>query len=185
MVELCRQGALRTEGIPLIAGNIPRRLANRVFKEGPEVIAKFSEEEKGWTAPELNAPAGAYRDKFMKLMGMSDELDDAGKARLERMFAAQCIKDDTMAESIANWLDQNEGGRVYHINGAFHSEAGLGVPERLLRLKPGLKVAIVTVVESQDPAHEKPRTEELKGNDFVVYVPASRQERDRDSGPHK
>lgn len=158
MIELCRQRKL-----PVIAGNIPRRLASRVHKEGPQVIEEFSEDEKRWTARKLNAGPGAYRDKFMKVMGASDGHNE----RLENMYAAQCIKDDTMAESVADWLRANKGGRVMHINGNFHSAGGLGAVERLKALMPELKIAVVTCTDRID--EEPPSKDE-----WVIIVPASR-----------
>ena len=127
LIEFCKANK-----IPVIAGNIPRPLANRVYKEGVEVLEKFSDEEKSWCAPEVQAPAGAYRDKFFKAMGGMGGHDDG----LTRMYASQCFKDDTMAESVANWLKANPKGRVLHINGNFHSQGGLGIPEKLALLLP-------------------------------------------------
>lgn len=158
LVELCRERKL-----PVIAGNIPRRLASRVHKEGPQVMEQFSEDEKRWTARKINAGPGAYRDKFMKVMGASDGHNE----RLENMYAAQCIKDDTMAESVADWLRANKGGRVMHINGNFHSAGGLGAVERLKALMPELKIAVVTCTDRND--EESPSKDE-----WLIIVPASR-----------
>lgn len=158
LVELCRERKL-----PVLAANIPRRLASRVHREGPQVIEEFSDEDKRWTARKLNAGPGAYRDKFMKVMGASDGHNE----RLENMYAAQCIKDDTMAESVADWLKANKGGRVMHINGNFHSAAGLGAVERLKVLMPELKIAIVTCVDRDEEG--KPTD-----NEWVIKVPPTR-----------
>ncbi len=162
LIEFCKANK-----IPVIAGNIPRRLASRVFKEGVECLDTFTEEEKSWSARELKADAGAYRNKFMDLMGGSDGHND----NLERMYAAQCIKDDTMAESIADWLKANPKGRVLHINGGFHSGGGLGVPEKLEALSPGVKIGLVTCVERGE---ELPET---APEEVLVLVPASRRQR--------
>jgi uncharacterized iron-regulated protein len=162
MIELCR-----AHGIPVIAGNIPRRLANRVFRESPSVIEDFSEEEREWTARELRADAGAYRDKFMRTMGGMDGHSD----RLENMYASQAIKDDTMAESIADWLKANPGARVIHINGNFHSAEGLGVPEKLADLMPELRIAVVTCVTTETDL-------EPVADEWIVKIPGSRPRRE-------
>lgn len=161
-VELCRE-----HKVPVIAGNIPRRLASRVFKEGPEVVEKFTDEEKSWCAAALHAAPGAYRNKFMKQMGGAE----GHNQRLENMYASQCFKDDTMAESVANWLKANKGARVVHINGNFHSAGGLGVPEKLAALMPDLKIAVVTCVEHGEEADAGP-------DEWVIQVPASRPRRE-------
>lgn len=159
LIELCKG-----RKIPVIAGNIPRRLASRVNKEGPEVIEKFSDDEKRWTAVKLNANPGAYREKFSKAMGGAE----GHNVNIDRLYVAQCIKDDTMAESIAAWLKANPKGRVLHINGAFHSENGLGVPEKLAALVPDIKQAMFTCVET---GKELPRA---AAGELFVRVPAAR-----------
>lgn len=160
LIELCKE-----KRIPVIAGNIPRRLASRVHKEGPAVVEQFTAEEKAWTARKLVAEKGAYRDKFMKLMGAAGDHNE----KLETMFAAQCIKDDTMAESIADWLAANPKGRVLHINGGFHSENGLGVPEKLAVLSPGVKQAMLTCIERGNPVPK------AAADETYATVPASRR----------
>jgi uncharacterized iron-regulated protein len=162
LVELCKANK-----IPVIAGNIPRPLANRVYKEGVEVIEKFSAEEKSWSAPEIKALPGAYRDQFFKAMGGMGGHSDS----LERMYASQCFKDDTMADSVAKWLKDNPKGRVLHINGNFHSKGGLGVPEKLEALVPDVKIALVTCVQPGDE-------EEATVDEWLVRVPGSRPMRD-------
>jgi len=160
MVELSRE-----HGIPVLAANIPRPLAARIARQGVGAFDEFTEEEQGWSARELRADPGAYRDKFvdtMQRMGLHGD-------RLDNMFAAQAIKDDTMAESIVDWLAANPGGRVLHINGTFHSEGGLGVPEKLLALNPELRVAIVSPLE---PAREIP---DAAPDEWFFRVPGTRQ----------
>ncbi|MCG3184626.1 MAG: hypothetical protein ICCCNLDF_02754 [Planctomycetes bacterium] len=158
LVEFCKANK-----IPVIAGNIPRPLANRVYKEGVEVLEKFTEEEKSWSAPEVRALPGAYRDKFFEAMGGSDGHNDA----LDRMYASQCFKDDTMAESVAKWLKDNPKGRVLHLNGNFHSKGGLGVPEKLEAMAPGVKMAMVTCIQ---PGEE----EDAAADEWLIRVPGMR-----------
>lgn len=178
LVEFCR-----AKKLPVIAGNVPRPLAARINKEGPEAFEKFTTEEKNWCASKINAPDGAYKDKFFEVMGSSTSAKkDDRYAAMERMYNAQCLKDDTMAESIASWLDKNKGGKVLHINGAFHSANGLGVPEKLKALRPNLKVVVITCVEAENPFTAQVSGEDSQGNDFVVFVPASRPNR-KSEGP--
>jgi len=157
LIEFCK-----ANNVHVIAGNIPRPLASRIFKEGVDSFEDFSEEEKSWSAAELHAPPGAYKDKFMGVMGGTDGHSD----RLESMYAAQCIKDDTMAESITKWLNANPGGRVLHINGAFHSAGGLGVPEKLEAMLPEVKLGLITCVQG-DETYAAPE-------EWILRVPSSR-----------
>ncbi|MCA8911299.1 MAG: ChaN family lipoprotein [Planctomycetes bacterium] len=166
LIEFCKANK-----IPVIAGNIPRPLANRVYKEGVEVLEKFSDDEKSWCAPEVKALPGAYRKKFFEAMGGMEGHSDA----MERMYASQCFKDDTMADSVAKWLKDYPKGRVLHINGNFHSMNGLGVPEKLEALMPDLDIGLITC--TSDPETE------AAPNEWIVDVPAPRPMRRRDAQP--
>lgn len=180
LVEFCRENKRS-----VIAGNVPRPLAARINKEGPEAFEKFTTEEKAWCASKINAPDGAYKDKFFEVMGSSTSAKKDDKyAAMERMYTAQCLKDDTMAESIVAWLDNNRGGQVVHINGAFHSANSLGVPEKLKALRPGLKIVVITCVEADNPFSAEIGPEDMQGNDFVVFVPGSRPNRSNEGPAH-
>ena len=66
----------------------------------------------------------------------------------ERMLAAQNLWDASMAWSIASHLEKNSKNRVLHINGSFHTDFSLGIPEQLNNYSPNLDLLIVTIVPS-------------------------------------
>ena len=82
--------------------------------------------------------------------------------RLAAVYAAQCLKDDKMAESIAAFADAHQNMQILHINGCFHSDAHLGTAQKLETLRPELKVAVITPLEREQKG-EKP------AGDFVVW----------------
>ena len=103
----------------------------------------------------MDVSDGEYKRRFLDVMseghgGAGGSEPDA--AFLERVFAAQCIKDDTMAESMA--LAMAEAGEpaplVVHWNGRFHSDFGLGTVERLRRRVPDLNIAVVSMMIETD-----------------------------------
>ena len=159
MVELARE-----RGIPVIASNVPRRLAAVLAKTGS--LDEISEADRQWLPEETWAPHGSYRDKFMETMkeaaaaGMPVDPD-----RMEDMYRAQCLKDDAMAESIAYWLDAHPGARVLHVQGDFHGTDRLGVAEKLSRLRPSIRVAVVTPVKGSPFDNETARAE------FLIILP--------------
>ena len=71
---------------------------------------------------------------------------------------AQALWDATMAWSIAQARQNWPNALVLHINGAFHSEGGLGIPEHLARYSPDAKVVIITIrpKETKVPTDPKP-----------------------------
>ncbi len=124
----------RERGSPVIAANAPKQMVVCVGRSGLEVLDKFSDEERQHVARDVDVTEGAYWRKFSGVMhGSSAHGTSADSESLKlmqsmrrRSFAAQALRDDTMAESIARHLQQLPGRQVLHLNGNFHSSAFLG-----------------------------------------------------------
>lgn len=154
----------KARGLDVVAANVYRPLASAVAKRGLAAA-------KGdpWAAVSVDArPAGEYFERFVQAMGQ-DPLHTT--ERMEQVYAAQSLKDDTMAESIARYLDGRaaDAPLVVHWCGKFHSDYGLGTVERLLARKPGLRVAVVSTL-SGDAAARLDEGERRLG-EFVLMVP--------------
>jgi uncharacterized iron-regulated protein len=97
------------------------------------------------------------------------------QAMTARFYEAQCVKDEAMAEAIVAALTR--GGRgtvVLHVNGAFHSDEGLGTAERVRRRLPSAKVVVVSAVPVANP--QQANGEEHKGKgDYILLARAPRK----------
>ena len=79
--------------IVVLAANAPRKLASKAAKEGLSAVMGAAN-----LARETSAPRDEYWDAFCVMMdGHGGMLGDGG---MERYYASQCLKDDTMAEAI-------------------------------------------------------------------------------------
>ncbi|KAA3614439.1 MAG: hypothetical protein DWQ01_01690 [Planctomycetota bacterium] len=135
----------KEQGLRVLAANVPRPLASRVAKEGLPSV-----QGEAHLPREVFVGGPEYRRRFMETLHHHPGADlDPEKA--ERWFAAQCLKDAAMAESIFHAL--GEAGEaaplVVHLCGRFHSDAGLGTAEQLARLRPDLQFGLVTMVEAK------------------------------------
>jgi uncharacterized iron-regulated protein len=150
--------------IPVLAANVPRRYARQVARKGMEALEALDEEERGYVASEALAASPAYRKRFVSVMpAMEDD-------RLDRMFKAQCLKDDTMAESIHEYLDAHpEIRRVVHMNGSFHSSFSLGTVHGLKARRPKLEIAVVTCWPVSNPRVVDLLVAEPQ-DDYLVYT---------------
>lgn len=126
----------------VIAANVPRRDA-RAVNRGENVDPQPSV----YASPRLDLAPGRYRTEFDAVM--QDMGGGHGSAHMDtsRMYAAQVLKDETMARAIARLYDRDAGNwpRVVHWNGRFHSDWGLGTVERLRALRPMLRIAVVSM----------------------------------------
>lgn len=162
---------------PVLAANVPRPVASAVARGGWAALDTVPDAQRRWFAAQRRcAPEGEYFTRFGEAMGgmggHGGGADTAAaRATLERFYQAQCIKDETMAESIVRARQAWPGWIVVHYNGAFHSDHRLGTAERLARRLPGARIAVVAVVPVPDVAAADPAAHAGRG-DYVVFVPA-------------
>ena len=147
--------------MPVVAANVPRFLAAHVAKNNASTEGIEAQYQK-WLPKHTYAPEGAYKDKFYAQMNSPEAPMKMPPARLAAVYAAQCLKDDKMAESIAAFSDAHKKMQVLHINGCFHSDAHLGTAQKLEALRPELKVAVITPLERKQKGTEP-------AGDFVVW----------------
>lgn len=153
----------KTNKIPIVAANAPRRYVNRVSRLGRESLAALSPAAKQSLAPLPFAEASKeYAAKFAALMG--------GTAmHNSNMLDAQTLWDATMADSIAKALAQHKNAVVIHLNGGFHSENRLGAPEHLLKYNPKTRIVVVTIKSAENfPNFD--RTKDENAGDFVILT---------------
>lgn len=158
----------RAHKFPVIASNAPRRLARLVATHGIAIVEELDAEDRRLLAAEFNYPKDEYFKRFAEVMGGSEN-PHGGSELLERVYQAQCVKDDTMAESIAVLLQTNSHPLVVHVNGDFHSAFGLGTAARLRSRVPQAKLRIVSFVPVANlDAIETGKYE--RQADFIVFT---------------
>jgi uncharacterized iron-regulated protein len=163
---------------PVVAANVPRKHAAEVAKTGLPTLEALPVDERLNIARDLQCPLDAYYHRFAETMGAhatpgTDQASaDESRARTERYYFSQCVKDETMAESIATAFGRNEGrpGIVVHVTGAFHSDFGLGTVDRVRRRLPGRRIAFASIMPTDDIDHVLPSDDDLKRAEYLVYT---------------
>jgi uncharacterized iron-regulated protein len=167
---------------PVIASNVPRRFASEIAKSGIDVLKTKSPEEQKLFAQDLQCPTDdEYFTLFAEAMGShpaapgSDAASvAASQASLERTYFAQCLKDETMGESVAQAYTTGAiGGAspiVVHFNGAFHSDFKLGTAARAARRLPGKRIIVVTVLPVGNVEAAAPNAKERTRGDYLIYT---------------
>lgn len=161
----------KANGIPVVAANVPRRLASRAHKEGLAAVKAAPPEQRAWATIPASCPDGRAFERF-KERALEHPGVTADSAA--RMFEAQCLKDATMAGSIVKALaGASPDTTVLHVNGSFHSDFGDGVPAMLRLQAPGTPLGILTVRPTDSVPVALPR--DLVGAaDFTAFVEAPR-----------
>lgn len=161
LVELAK-----TNRMPVIAANAPRRYINMVSRKGRSALDPLTEQAKEWLAPLPYAQASeAYAAKFKALMGPSPE----AQMGLANILDSQSLWDATMAYSISRFLKKNKNPLVVHLNGSFHTENRLGTAEHLARYAKKSKFLVVTMRYEDDfTKFDKSKHQDL--GDFVILT---------------
>jgi uncharacterized iron-regulated protein len=173
---------------PVIASNTPRRIASLFSKKGLDARQALSEAELPLIAAELSCPMDDYFKRFADVMGQGHPGQDGKaaenkkpgpnqeaeqKAMVERFYYAQCVKDETMAESVARQFNAADAAQprplVVHFNGAFHSDYRLGTASRVIRRLPKSKLKVVSIVPLDDLDTIKV-DEYRKRGDYILFT---------------
>ncbi|EJL6389862.1 ChaN family lipoprotein [Vibrio vulnificus] len=144
----------KSKQMDVIAANAPKSTVRCIGRQGLAYLDKLTQEERGFLASEINTGESEYKSKFMASM-------HHGKPeQTEKQFAAQVTWDETMAESIVNYHQQNPNTQVIHVAGKFHIEQGLGTAHSILRRDPSLEVVVISPVSTIDE----------QGSDYQLLV---------------
>ena len=172
----------------VIAGNTPRRYASQVSKGGLAALDSLPATERAFIARQFQCPFDDYYKRFAESMAehpgatgttgttgtivvQTKSAETEQRAMIERFYFAQCIKDETMAESVANLYGESMSSRplTVHFNGAFHSDYRLGTAARVKQRLPKATTKIVSIVPVENLDSLRP-DEYRKRGDFVIFT---------------
>ncbi len=180
LINYCRRN-----GIPVVAANIPTYMAIQIAINGYDAaLMEFTDEEKGWLPDEYTVEGGEYQTRHAETIrssgvhGMGMEMTDE---LVYKYFQAQSLKDDTMAESIAEASASYRDSVVYQIVGSFHIEGKLGMFEKIVRRMPGDKVISILAIPVEDLSISPDEISHPLGGgipecDYLILVPDYSQE---------
>jgi uncharacterized iron-regulated protein len=163
----------RTRNWQVIAANVPREIAALVAREGLDALMGLEPERRAAAAANLHCPDDAYRARFIEEMNRhpvgTAESDEAAESRNQRYYESQCLKDETMAESIFDALQHGATRPIVHVTGAFHSDHGDGIPARLRRRSPDVTMLTLTSVPVTDLDATDPAAHFLRA-DYLLFT---------------
>ncbi|MDF9400826.1 hypothetical protein HGG78_01985 [Vibrio aestuarianus] len=135
----------KAHNIDTIAANAPKSIVRCIGKVGIEYLDRLPAEQRQHVARQVDMSSSLYKEKFMASM------HHGSAEQTENQFAAQITWDETMAESIVEYLTDHPNSQVMHIAGKFHTQQGLGTANSIFRRNPNLKIVVITPVEKIQP----------------------------------
>lgn len=161
----------RDNGMPVLAMNIPRRLANQVAKDGLQAtLASLSEADKAYVPDPLSEITTEYRTYFLQAVAAAHPPKDAQQAT--RFLEAAHLKDDTMAATLAQFLERHTDFTVLALAGRFHIDYAKALPRLLRQRQPNVTMQRLTMmaVTPADTIHLHKMAEEALA-DYVWFAP--------------
>ncbi|MEM6346763.1 MAG: ChaN family lipoprotein [Bacteroidota bacterium] len=152
----------KTQGLPVIAANAPRRYVSMVSAGGKEALEGLPKSSRQYL-PKLPiyTADSSYYHRFHETMnqfghGVSDEV-----------FFAQCTWDASMAYQVYQHWRKNKGELIFHLNGRFHTDYQQGTIAQLRRLNTKINIQNISCFKAED--FEAPDWEEYKSQgDFII-----------------
>lgn len=147
----------KTHRIKLLATNIPRRYANSVYHQGLGILDSLSDYAKQFLPPlpvHIDTEISIYQEMADSVPGHDSK----------NMIHAQAIKDATMAHFIL--AHKTSDNIILHLNGAYHSKNGEGIPSFLYHYSGDQPQVLVihSILEENKEEHD------LKSVDFTLVI---------------
>ncbi|MGD1855601.1 MAG: ChaN family lipoprotein [Leptolyngbyaceae cyanobacterium] len=121
----------QTNQIPLIALNTPREITRKVAREG---LSSLTGSDLEYIPPiaDIDTSDENYQAMVAQVFGHHGGHGNSGPS-FENFFAAQVLWDETMAESVADYVTASPETRVIVLAGEGHVVFDFGIPNRVAR----------------------------------------------------
>jgi aminopeptidase N len=117
----------RVERIPVIALNQRQEIVGKVFRSGLESL---SDQERPSLPAQMDFSDVAYRERLKKVFQAHEGFQPG---QLDFFYQAQVLWDETMAESVDQFLRAHPDHQMVVLAGAEHLAFGSGIPKRTAR----------------------------------------------------
>ncbi|MBE9520909.1 MAG: ChaN family lipoprotein, partial [Proteobacteria bacterium] len=142
--------------LPLVALNLEKNIVNQVFKNGGTTT--LSEEDKELLPVARDLAMKGYRERIETAYLMHGGQGQTGD--FSGFLQAQALWDETMAETIVDYLTEHPDKRMVVIVGRGHVSKETAIPPRVARRLPVSQAVVVNSIGSQT---------ERQTADFIFY----------------
>jgi aminopeptidase N len=136
----------RRNSLPVIALNLDKEIVSNTFRKGG--ISGLSDEEKEGLPEERDLGLAGYLERLGKAF-QSHSGPHFSADKMGHFVQAQALWDETMAESVADYLKDNPQKKVIVIAGSGHVYKDTGMPPRVARRIDVEQAVVVNVKENE------------------------------------
>ena len=128
-----------------MALNIRKEISKKVARHG---LKALTEEERASIPKELDFSNEIYKRRLQEVFELHQE---QGLTSFEYFYQAQVLWDETMAQSVADYLAGHPGVKMVVLAGIGHIGFGHGIPSRVKRRHDITIVTIAPTTDVSDP----------------------------------
>ena len=146
----------KAQRLPLIALNTPTEITRKASKQGLESLTKA---ELQYIPPiaEIDRTNIEYRGMISASYQQHAGIVSIASRSFDRFYTAQLLWDETMAERVAIFAQQNPDRQTIVLAGSSHIIYGYGIPDRVQRRLASSKFSQKTVLLSHDVDPQQPQ----------------------------
>mgnify|MGYP001566314969 FL=1 len=157
--------------VKLVGLSAPDELENKLRSEGRD---KLTEEEKKLIAQDIDTGNPDHKRYVINLFQpmMAGGVMDQNQKIIEQFYIRQCIRDETMGESVANYLKSQSGNdtaQIIIIAGNGHVEYKFTIPDRAAKRFPMQFQTIIPIDVDSKTNFGKLITENKGTGDFISF----------------
>jgi uncharacterized iron-regulated protein len=167
--------------LPIIAMNVPRRLARQVAKEGwQKTLQGLDAAERVYLPATLPTVSAHYRTYFLDAVAAHHPVQGE---QAERLTESALLKDVTMADSLAAFLDHHPDFTVLAIAGRFHMDYGIALPSLLRQQRQQVVMQRLTTMSvAADSRIDLRHLREEDIADYIRFFPPAPTQHDKAVG---
>ena len=128
----------RRNKVPIVALNQEKEIVSKFFKEGASALTA---DEFAKIPPDRDLAIPGYRQRITEVFAMHNQ--HGTPEQLNGFFQAQALWDETMAESVANYLGAHPESRMVVLAGQGHTDKVTAIPPRVARRLPTIRQAVI------------------------------------------
>ncbi len=154
-------GYAKKHRIPLVALNIDKKITSQVFREGS--LDNLDEDQVKKIPAQRDLDVPGYRKRLQQIHSMHNSSPQG--SGFDGFIQAQAIWDESMAESVVNYLTAHPDQRMVVIAGTGHVYKDSAIPRRVARRIPGIRQCVIVSASVVDTG-----TEQGKQVDYLMYT---------------
>jgi aminopeptidase N len=129
----------RSEKIPVVALNIQQEVVDKVFENGIDALPK---EDKELLPSQMDFSDEAYKQRLRRVFLEHRDVENFKTSNFDFFYQAQILWDETMAQSVDQFLRTHPNDQMIVLAGSGHLAYGSGIPKRVGR-RNGYDYAII------------------------------------------